>query len=149
MLDAFDDLHKILGYMATALGVSLALAIGRGPERACAAIVLFETFVDIGVLSHFDQSSRWWMVQIKAILILLTYAAAVWRWPDRWLMLLAGLQGFAVLLHLSTWIDASILLRVNSLLLNSVGWSMMIVLVSATIGGALKRRDLSKAARPG
>lgn len=147
MLNAFDDLHQILGYMATALTVGLALVIGRGPERVCVLIVLFETFVDIAILSQFDQSSRWWMVQIKAILVLSAYAAAVWRWPDRWLILLAALQGFAVLLHLSNWVDATILLRVNSLLLNGVGWLMMIVLAAATIGGALKRHDASRSER--
>ena len=40
MLAALDDLHQILGYMATALALVLALALGRGPERACALIVV-------------------------------------------------------------------------------------------------------------
>jgi hypothetical protein len=148
MLNAIDDLHQILNYMATVLTVVLALALGRGPERACALIVLFEALLDILLLSQFDRSTRWWMGQIKALLVLTAYGAAVWRWPDRWLILLAGLQGFAVLLRLSTWFDAALPLRVNSLLLNSVGWLMTIVLVSASVGGALKRHDIQRSARP-
>ncbi|UQV17410.1 hypothetical protein MU852_10875 [Brevundimonas albigilva] len=141
MISAFDDLHQILSYMATALTIGLALLIGRGPERACGLIVAAETFVDIVVMSQFDPSMRWWAVQIKAGLVLSAYAAAVWRWPDRWLIVMTALQGCALLLHLSTWLDSTILMRSNGLLLNSIGWLMMILLVSATIGKAIQRHD--------
>jgi len=147
MLQAFDDLHQILAYMATALTIGLALAIGRGPARVCALIMVSETFIDVVILSHFDQSVRWWMVQIKAMLVLLAYGAVVWKWPDRWLILLAALQGCAVLLHLSNWIDATLLMSANGLLLNGIGWLMMIVLTAATIGGALKRHDARRPPR--
>lgn len=141
MLSALDDLHQILGYMATALAVVLALALGRGPERTCALIVVGETFVDIAVMSQIDPSVRWWVVQIKAGLVLAAYAAAVWRWPDRWLILMMALQGCALLLHLSSWLDATLLMRSNALLRNSIGWLMMILLASAAIGKAIRRHD--------
>lgn len=141
MLSALDDLHQILGYMATALAIVLALALGRGPERACALVVLAETFVDIAVMSQVDPSVRWWVVQIKAGLVLAAYAAAVWRWPDRWLILMMALQGCALLLHLSSWLDASLLARSNALLRNGIGWLMMILLASASIGKAIRRHD--------
>ena len=141
MISAFDDLHQILSYMATALTIGLALLIGRGPERACGLIVAAETFVDIVVMSQFDPSIRWWAVQIKAGLVLAAYAAAVWRWPDRWLILMMALQGCALLLHLSSWLDASLLARSNALLRNGIGWLMMILLASASIGKAIQRHD--------
>lgn len=147
MLAALDDLHQILGYMATALALGLALALGRGPERACALIVVAETFVDIAVVSHIDPSIRWWVVQIKAGLVLAAYAAAVWRWPDRWLILMMALQGCALLLHLSSWLDASLLARSNALLRNGIGWLMMILLASASIGKAIQRHDARRRRR--
>lgn len=147
MLAALDDLHQILGYMATALALGLALALGRGPERACALIVVAETFVDIAVMSHIDPSIRWWVVQIKAGLVLAAYAAAVWRWPDRWLILMMALQGCALLLHLSSWLDASLLARSNALLRNGIGWLMMILLASASIGKAIQRHDARRRRR--
>lgn len=147
MLAALDDLHQILGYMATALALVLALALGRSPERACALIVVAETIVDIAVMSHIDPSIRWWVVQIKAGLVLAAYAAAVWRWPDRWLILMMALQGCALLLHLSSWLDASLLARSNALLRNGIGWLMMILLASASIGKAIQRHDARRRRR--
>lgn len=147
MLAALDDLHQILGYMATALALVLALGLGRGPERTCALIVVAETLVDIAVMSQVDPSIRWWVVQIKAGLVLAAYAAAVWRWPDRWLILMMALQGCALLLHLSSWLDASLLARSNALLRNGIGWLMMILLASASIGKAIQRHDARRRRR--
>ena len=147
MLAALDDLHQILGYMATALALVLALALGRGPERTCALIVVAETLVDIAVMSQVDPSIRWWVVQIKAGFVLAAYAAAVWRWPDRWLILMMALQGCALLLHLSSWLDASLLARSNALLRNGIGWLMMILLASASIGKAIQRHDARRRRR--
>lgn len=149
MLEAFDDLHQILSYMAAVLTIGLAFVLGRGPERACALIMLAEYIVDIAMASWIDPSVRWWMTHIKAVLILTVYGAVVWRWPNRWLILLMGLQGFAVMLHLSTWLDATLLMSSHRLLLNGVGWLMAIVLATATIGGALKRYDALRSARRG
>ena len=147
MLAALDDLHQILGYMATALALVLALGLGRGPDRTCALIVVAETLVDIAVMSQVDPSIRWWVVQIKAGLVLAAYAAAVWRWPDRWLILMMALQGCALLLHLSSWLDASLLARSNALLRNGIGWLMMILLASASIGKAIQRHDARRRRR--
>ena len=147
MLQAFDDLHQILAYMATVLTIGLAFVVGRGPERACALIMLTENIVDIAMASWIDPSVRWWMIHVKAVLILTAYGAVVWRWSDRWLVLLMGLQGFAVMLHLSTWLDATLLMSSHRLLLNGVGWLMAIVLATATVGGALKRHDVSRSTR--
>lgn len=147
MLNAFDDLHQILAIMAVILVIGLALTIGRGPERLCALILLFDTFGIVLLITLFDQPSRLWMVHAKAILVLLAYGGVLWRWPHRWLILLAALQIFAVILHLSAWVDGSILIMVNSLLLNGVGWLMMIVLVAATIGGAVQRHDAKRGAK--
>ena len=147
MLEAFNNLYELIAIMATAVTLILALALGRAPERACGLILLIDVFGIILLLSLFDQPSRYWMVQVKAVLMLLAYGAVLWRWPHRWLIVLTALQAFAVLLHLAVWVDTSILSRVNALLLNGVGWLMMITLSAAAVGGAIQRYDARRAAR--
>ena len=147
MLEAFNDLYELIAIMATVVTLMLALIVGRAPERACGLILLVDAFGIILMLSLFDQPSRYWMVQAKAVLVLLAYGAVLWRWPHRWLIVLAALQAFAVLLHLAVWVDTSILAGVNALLLNGVGWLMMITLSAAAVGGAIQRYDARRATR--
>ena len=62
-------------------------------------------------------------------------------------ILMMALQGCALLLHLSSWLDASLLARSNALLRNGIGWLMMILLASASIGKAIQRHDARRRRR--
>lgn len=147
MLEAFNNLYELIAILATAVTLILALTLGRTPERICGLILLVDVFGIILMLSLFDQPARYWMVQVKAVLVLLAYGAVLWRWPHRWLIVLAALQAFGVLLHLAVWLDTSILAQVNALLLNGVAWLMMITLSAASVGGAIQRHDTRRAVR--
>lgn len=140
-LSAIDQLYEILAVGSVILVSALALTVGRGPERIAGAVVLIEAFGFVLLTGLLDQGDRVVLVHAKAVLVLGVYIVMVLRWPHRWLVLLTGLQAFAVLIHLVVWIDRSIVIYANSLLLNATGWLMLLVLAVTTVGNAINRWD--------
>jgi hypothetical protein len=141
-LRAIDELQEILGVGAVLAIVAAAMVVGRAPARWAAGVALADSFILAllsAVLAHADRVV---LVHAKAVIVLLAYAALVVRWPHRWLVLLAGLQGFAVLLHLAAWIDRTIVIPANALLLNGIGWAMLLVLLYGAISGRLAPRPV-------
>lgn len=110
-------------------------------------IALFDALALYVLMSALDLKQVEWMVQVRAIIVFIAYGFAVLRWPDRWLVILAGLQGFAVILHLSTLLDEAILMPTTSLLLNVTGWSMLIILASASVAQVFQGSDAKRAYR--
>lgn len=147
LLQALATVYQILGFSAVFLVITVAMVFGGPPHRACALIALFDALALYVLMSALDLKQVEWMVQVRSVLVLLAYSGVVFRWRDRWLVVLMGLQGFAVILHLSTMLDDDILMPTTSLLLNVTGWSMLIILTSATVAWALQRNDAKRAYR--
>lgn len=147
LLQALATVYQILGFSAVFLVITVAMVFGGPPHRACALIALFDALALYVLMSALDLKQVEWMVQVRSVLVLLAYSGVVFRWRDRWLVMLMGLQGFAVILHLSTMLDDDILMPTTSLLLNVTGWSMLIILTSATVAWALQRNDAKRAYR--
>ena len=147
LLQALATVYQILGFSAVFLVITVAMVFGGPPHRACALIALFDALALYVLMSALDLKQVEWMVQVRSVLVLLAYSGVVFRWRDRWLVMLMGLQGFAVILHLSTMLDDNILMPTTSLLLNVTGWSMLIILTSATVAWALQRNDAKRAYR--
>lgn len=147
LLQALATVYQILGFSAVFLVITVAMVFGGPPHRACALIALFDALALYVLMSALDLKQVEWMVQVRSVLVLLAYSGVVFRWRDRWLVMLMGLQGFAVILHLSTMLDDDILMPTTSLLLNVTGWSMLIILTSASVAWALQRNDAKRAYR--
>lgn len=147
LLQALATVYQILGFSAVFLVITVAMVFGGPPHRACALIALFDALALYVLMSALDLKQVEWMVQVRSVLVLLAYSGVVVRWRDRWLVMLMGLQGFAVILHLSTMLDDDILMPTTSRLLNVTGWSMLIILTSATVAWALQRNDAKRAYR--
>ncbi len=147
LLQALATVYQILGFSAVFLVITVAMVFGGPPHRACALIALFDALALYVLMSALDLKQVEWMVQVRSVLVLLAYSGVVFRWRDRWLVMLMGLQGFAVILHLSTMLDDDILMPTTSLLLNVTGWSMLIILTSATVAWTLQRNDAKRAYR--
>jgi len=102
----------------------------------------FDAFA-LGALSGIvSRSDRVTLTHAKSVLVALLYAALVVRFGGRGLVILTALQGVAVLFHLSTWFDQSIMVSINSLVLNAVGWAMPLTLVPESISN--RRSEISK-----
>ena len=137
----FADLYHILGTGAVIAVVGAALAFGSAHQRLAGVVQLIDMFGIAAVVALAHSEDRLYLVDAKAILILIAYGLMCFRWPDRWLILLTGLQGFAVLLHLSDWLDVSLPRSVNGLFLNVTGWAMLLVLGTATAIHVMNRLD--------
>lgn len=147
LLQALATVYQILGFSAVFLVITVAMVFGGPPHRACALIALFDALALYVLMSALDLKQVEWMVQVRSVLVLLAYSGVVFRWRDRWLVMLMGLQGFAVILHLSNMLDDDILMPTTSLLLNVTGWSMLIILTSASVAWTLQRNDAKRAYR--
>jgi hypothetical protein len=147
LLQALATLYQILGFFAGFIVIGLALVLGGPPHRACAIIALFDALGLYVLMSALDLDQVDWMVQVRSILVFLAYGLVVFRWSDRWLVLLMGLQGFAVLMHLSNLLDDSIHASTTSLLLNATGWLMLILLATASVAHAFQRSDAKRSYR--
>ncbi|QYC08975.1 hypothetical protein [Brevundimonas nasdae] len=141
LLQALATLYQILGFAAGFIVIAVALLLGGPSHRACAIIALVDALGLYVLMSALDLNQVEWMVQLRSILVFLAYGLVVFRWSDRWLVLLMGLQGFAVLLHLSNLLDDSIHTATTSLLLNATGWLMLILLATASVAHAFQRSD--------
>ena len=147
LLNALGTLYQALGLLLAGLVIVLALALGGPPQRACGVITLLDAASLYLLMSFSDYRQVLWIVHVRSVLVFVAYGWAVTRWRDRWLVLLMGLQGFTILLHLSASSDASILRRTTSQLLNGTGWLMLIILAAASIGAAVQRHDARRLRR--
>lgn len=147
LLQALATLYQILGFFAGFLVIAITLALGGPPHRACAIIALFDALGLYVLMSALNLDQVDWMVQLRSVFVFFAYGFAVFRWRDRWLILLMGLQGFAVLLHLSNILDATIHPSTTSLLLNATGWLMLILLATASVAYAFQRSDAKRSYR--
>lgn len=141
-----NELHEIIGWGAVFLACGLALVMGGKIERTAGLIGLADAFGLLVLTLVFSRYDRSILAEVKAAGILVAYGAMVVRWPAPWLVLMTALQAFAVLLHLSTFIDRTILSSVNGLLLNGVGWAMLVLLAAATIVQRFSQRDRRRVA---
>lgn len=144
LLAAVDQLYEILATGAVLLVCGLAFACRDHRVRLAGVLQLADAFAIAMVASLIDPNDRLHLMDAKAFLVLAAYAGMTFRWPDRWLIVLTGLQGFAVLLHFSDLLDTAISWPVNRLLLNLTGWLMVLVL-----GAVATIRLLPQAANPG
>lgn len=138
---AFDNLHVILGAGAVIAVCGAAVALGSLPQKLMGVLQLLETFGIVWLTAGVAPEDRLYLVDAKSIVVLIAYGAMCYRWPDRGLILMTGLQGFAVILHVSDWLDVSLPRSINGLLLNSTGWGMLFVLGTATALHVVHRID--------
>ncbi len=141
LLTAVNDLHEIIGYATVLMVIGLAIGLGGPRHKIAGAILLMESFSILLLSSLLEGYTRLVLQDGKAIVVLLAFSVMTVRWPDRWLIVLTGLQAFAVMLRLAVWIDPSIVVPVNGLLLNITGWMMLAVLAAATIAHILRPRE--------
>lgn len=140
LLDVVNDLHEIIGVFAVLAVAGLAISLGGPRHRIAGLLTLADTF-SLAILSAvLDGVDRHHVLDGKAVLVLIAYGIMTVRWPDRWLILLTGLQGFAVMLRLAARIDPTIVVPVNGLLLNVTGWLMLAVLAGAAVAHILRPR---------
>ena len=131
-LKEIDELHQIVGNLAVLIVCLAAFIWGSIRERLVAGVALFDVVTIVAFDVYLD---KWWItaIAIKAGLLLVVYAGMSWRWPHAWLIVMTSLQCMDVLLVISAMLDGSILIRVNALLRNVVGWLMLLSLLLATV----------------
>ncbi|WP_298162098.1 hypothetical protein [Brevundimonas sp.] len=141
MTSAFDNLHVIIGTGAVVIVAGAALAFGSARLRLVGLLQVTEmicsTLLDAGA----SPDDRLLLMDVKSFVVLVVYGVMCFRWPDRWVVLLTGLQGFAVLIHLSDLLDLSLPRSVNGLFLNVTGWGMLLVIATATAIHIMNRFD--------
>lgn len=138
---AFENLYQILGVAAMVVGYGFAVAFGSRTQKVAGALQLMEAFGIAWLTTLATPGDPLYLMDAKSILVLIAYCVMCYRWPDRWLVLMTGLQGFAVLLHISDWLDVSLPRSVNGLLLNATGWGMLLILTTATAIHVVNRLD--------
>lgn len=127
-----DELHQIVGTFAVLIICLVAVAFGSVRERLVAGVTLFDALTIVLFEVYLDE---WWIaaIALKAVLLLMVYAGLSWRWPHTWLIVITSLQCMDLLLVLSAMMDGSILIRVNAMLRNVIGWLMLLTLSVATL----------------
>lgn len=141
----FDNLYVILGTAAVIAVSGAAIAFGSTRLRLVGLLQIAENFGIIFLAASASAGDRLLLMDAKSFVVLLAYGVMCFRWPDRWVILLTGLQGFAVLLHVSDMFDVSLPRSVNGLFLNVIGWAMLLVLGTATAIHIANRFDRSRA----
>jgi len=133
VLAPFDELHEIIGSGAVIVAILCALVVGTRPYRLAGLVMILEAFSWLLFAWMFDRYDRVIFSQGKSILIALLLAAILLRHRGPGLVLLTSLQTVAVLIHMSVWVERSILADVNALVLNAIGWMMLAVLIAGSI----------------
>lgn len=141
LLAAIDHLYEIAAIAAVLLVCGVALVFGDKPIRLAGTVQLADVFVIATVSTLFDPRDELGLMHGKSLIVLLAYVVLMFLWRDRYLVVLTGLQGFAVLVHFSDLIDPSVQWPINRLLLNLTGWSMLGVLAIAAGAHLLDRLD--------
>ncbi|HZW15918.1 MAG TPA: hypothetical protein VFF66_06650 [Brevundimonas sp.] len=143
-LAPFDELHEIIGSGAVVLAILCALAVGTRPYKLAGLVMILETFSWLAFAWIFDRYDRVLFSHGKSIVVAVLFAAILVRHRGLPLVLLASLQMVAVLIHLSVWVERSILADVNALVLNAIGWMMLALITGGSIhsrwGGATPAR---------
>lgn len=147
LLTAIDHLYEIAAIAAVLVVCGTALAFGDKRLRLAGLVQLSDVFVIAAVSTVLDPNDQLGLLHYKALLVLFVYIFMTLRWSDRYLIILAGLQGFAVLIHFSDLIDPGVQWPVNRLLLNLTGWSMLAVLAIALGSRVIRHLDRRQAAR--
>lgn len=133
VLAPFDELHEIIGSGALLVAILCALVVGTRPYKLAGLVMVLEAFSWLLFSWMFDRYDRVIFSHGKSILIALLFAAILLRHRGLALVLLASLQTVAVLIHMSVWVERSILAEVNALVLNAIGWMMLGVLTAGAI----------------
>ncbi|MBK1969179.1 hypothetical protein ABC365_00315 [Brevundimonas sp. 3P9-tot-E] len=133
LLAPFDQIQEILGLAAVVVTGLFAVFMGRREVRVAGVLHLIDGFslTLVGALTH--GATSFISADVKAILIWFAYALMTLRWPGRWLVVLTALQGLAVLIRWSFWLDAELPRATTSLILNLTGWMMLFILLGATV----------------
>lgn len=135
------NLLVILGTGLLVVVCGAAVAFGSTQLRLFALLLAAEHFGTILLVAGTSPDDRLLLMDAKSFVVLLVYGVICFRWPDRWVILLTGLQGFAVLIHLSDLMDLSLPRSVNGLFLNLIGWGMLLVLATVTAIHIMSRFD--------
>lgn len=132
-LAPFDQLQEIIGFVAFVSAGLLALMLGSTPVRVAGLVQLVDGLgvTVVGALAHGTHSFL--SDDLKGVVVWGVYLVMTLKWPGRWLIALAALQGFAVLVRGAFWLDLDLPRAVTSLLLNGTGWLMVFILVAATL----------------
>ena len=133
VLAPFDELHEIIGSGAVVVAILCALVVGTRPYKLAGLVMILEAFSWLLFAWVFDRYDRVIFSHGKSIVIAVLFAAILLRHRGLPLVLLASLQMVAVLIHLSVWVERSILADVNALVLNAIGWMMLGVLIGGSI----------------
>ena len=122
LLAPFDQIQEILGLAAVVVTGLFAVFMGRREVRVAGVLHLIDGFslTLVGALTH--GATSFISADVKAM-----------RWPGRWLVVLTALQGLAVLIRWSFWLDAELPRATTSLILNLTGWMMLFILLGATV----------------
>ena len=141
LLQAFDHLYEVIAALSVLVVCGAAMVRPNAPLRAAAAIQLIDVFA-IAVLSPLlEPRDGFHLVDLKAVVVLAAYATITMRWRDRWIVILTGLQGFAVFIHLADALDGAITRSSNGLILNAIGWAMLSCLAVVTSVDWARRWD--------
>lgn len=138
---AFSNLYVILGMGAAVLVWGAAVVFGTPRLRLVGLLQAVESFGIILLAAGAAPGDHLFLLDAKSFVVLAVYGVMCFRWPDRWMIVMTGLQGFAVLIHLSDMLDMSLPRSVNGLFLNVTGWAMLLVLAAATAAHAMRRFD--------
>lgn len=135
----FDQLQEILGFAAFLAAGVAAIAFGSTPVRLAGVVQLVDGFgvTLAGALAHGALSFL--TDDVKGLIVWSVYLVMTLRWSGRWLIGLTALQGLAVLVRASFWLDADLPRAVTALILNLTGWAMVFILVAATMVHSRRR----------
>lgn len=125
-LMAVDHLYEIIGYAATVVLCLFAFFLGSIRERLVALVIALDGVTISAFDIYLDGWPRVWAISSKAVLLFVIYAGFSWRWPHTWLIVMTSLQFVDLLLVMAVVVDGSILISVNGLLRNVVGWLMLL-----------------------
>ena len=142
---AVDELQEVVGIAAIVLVCLAAFAFGSVRTRLVAGLMLLNSVAIATFEVYLTGVGMLAATAVKASVLLLAYAWICWRWTHMWLIVLTSLQCMDVLLVMARVADPSILLSVNALTRNFIGWLMLLTLAVATVQA--KRLQLMKRAR--
>lgn len=142
-LMAIDHLYEIISYTVTGAVCFFALLLGSVRERLVVVVYLLDA-LSISAFDLFLDGWPWvWVIFGKSVLLFVTYAGLSWRWPHTWLIVMTSLQFVDLLLVTAVVVDGSILVSVNGLLRNVIGWLMHLTFavgIVQTVRNKLKAR---------
>lgn len=143
-----DELHEIIAKFAIIITIVLSLILGNRPQKVAGLVLLADAFGLAVIYMLLERRAGVHLVDLKSLLILGAYVAMTLRWPDRWIVLLTGLQLFAVFIRAAAYVDQDVMNQVTALLLNGAGWLMIGTLAVVTVVEIITRFDGSSLSQP-